>query len=166
MANGMNFQAVPLSELAKRYATDEGGPVKPVVLVVDDEPAIADRLAAILSRSGLVAMAAHSGEEALEMAWVVPPNLLLTDVVMPDIHGVDLAIAIQDSIPDCAVLLFSGHAATADVLRQAYAAGRSFTVLQKPLHPKELLARITEALAAPVGSPLFVPGQERAARRG
>jgi DNA-binding response OmpR family regulator len=152
MSNGMNFQAVPLSELAKGNTADKTGHEKPVVLVVDDEPVIADTLAAILSTSGFVAMAAHSGEKALEIARVVPPNLLLTDVVMPNMNGINLAIAIQDTIQDCAVLLFSGQAATADLLAEAHRMGRNFTVLQKPLHPKELLARISESLDVPAQS--------------
>lgn len=144
MSNEMNFEQVRLIELANNKV--EAGPGAPVVLVVDDEKVIADTLVAILSQRGFVAMAAYSGKEALEIARVVPPNLLLTDVVMPGMNGVELAIAIKNTIPDCAVLLFSGQAATADRLRQAHAMGRNFTVLEKPVHPTELLARISESL--------------------
>src|ERR1700679_2638253 len=57
---------------------------RPVVLVVDDESAIADTLAEILSRSGYAALTAYDAEEALESALMTPPEMLITDVVLPD----------------------------------------------------------------------------------
>jgi DNA-binding response OmpR family regulator len=146
MSLKMNFQTVPLTELASKGLTAETHQPRPVVLVVDDEVVIADTLVAILSQNRIAAMAAYNGKSALEIARVVPPDLLLSDVVMPDMSGIDLAIAIRQAIPDCKVLLFSGQAATVDLLGRARAAGHDFTALEKPIHPKELLARISEAL--------------------
>ncbi len=119
---------------------------KPLVLVVDDETLIADSLAAILRQSGFAAMAAYDGLSALEIARVVPPDLLLSDVAMPGMSGIDLAIAISQATPGCKVILFSGQAATVDLLSTARDAGYDFTTLAKPLHPTELLARISETL--------------------
>jgi CheY-like chemotaxis protein len=95
-------------------------------------------------------MAAYDGPSALEIARVIPPDLLLTDVVMPGMSGVDLAIAIRQMDPDCRIMMFSGQAATVDLLAAAGEENGDFAVLQKPVHPTELLARISERLKTPV----------------
>jgi DNA-binding response OmpR family regulator len=143
----MNFETVPLAELALKGVAPQPHSSKPVVLIVDDEVVIADTLAAILRQSGFTAMAAYRGSTALEIAYINPPDLLLTDVAMPGMNGIELAIAIRRSFPCCKILLFSGQASTADLLAGANHAGHDFTSLQKPLHPRELLARISETLA-------------------
>ncbi len=90
-------------------------------------------------------LTAYDGEHALELAEVAPPDLLLSDVMMgPGMDGTELAIALIELCPQCKVLLFSGHAATRDLLEKARAGGHNFTLLNKPLHPADLLARITE----------------------
>jgi DNA-binding response OmpR family regulator len=139
-----NFEIVPLAELSAKGLTPDGGQPKSIVLVVDDEAVIADTLSAILTRNGIAAMTAHDGLTALAIARVIPPDLLLTDVVMPDISGIDLAAA--EIVPHCKVLLFSGQAATKDLLAEAHEGGRDFSIIAKPIHPKELLARISESL--------------------
>jgi CheY-like chemotaxis protein len=119
---------------------------RPVVLVVDDESAIADTVAEILSRSGYAAMTAYDGNEALETALVTPPEMLITDVVMPDMSGIELAIKMRRIFPDCKILLFSGQAATVDLLASANGAGHHFNLLSKPIHPRELLMMVAEGL--------------------
>jgi DNA-binding response OmpR family regulator len=141
-----NFEIVPLADLsAKGLAPDREQP-KPIVLVVDDEVVIADTLSAILTRNGIAAMTAYGGLAALAIAQLIPPDLLLTDVVMPDMSGIDLATAVQQIVPHCQVLLFSGQAATKDLLAKAREGGRDFSIIAKPIHPRELLARISESL--------------------
>jgi DNA-binding response OmpR family regulator len=119
------------------------------VLVVDDEQVIADTLAAILSRSGYAALAAYDGSDALEIADLIPPQMMITDVCMPGMSGLELAIAVREIIPDCKVLLFSGQASSADLLAAARTAGYDFEALSKPIHPKELLARVSKCLIRP-----------------
>ena len=136
-------EVVPLAEVPSPSTTEKH---HPVVLVVDDERVIADTLAVILSKNGFAAMTAYDGKSALEIARVIPPELLLSDVVMPGMTGIELAITIVQSVPDCKVLLFSGQAATVDLLAQAHAAGRDFTTLKKPVHPTDLLACITDCM--------------------
>jgi CheY-like chemotaxis protein len=123
---------------------------KPLIMVVDDESVIADTLAAILSRSGYATVAAYDGEEALETALISPPEMLITDVILPGMNGIELATTIRRIFPDCKILLFSGQAASADLLAPARSAGHHFTMLGKPIHPSELLARVSESLR-PVG---------------
>ena len=116
--------------------------VKPKVLVVDDERVIADTLAMILNQSGFDARAVYSGEKAVEMASTFTPDMLITDVIMADLNGIDAAIMIRAILPQIKILLFSGQAATADLLEKARAKGYEFEILAKPVHPQDLLSRL------------------------
>ena len=116
--------------------------VKPKVLVVDDERVIADTLAMILNQSGFDARAVYSGEKAVEMASTFAPDMLITDVIMADLNGIDAAIMIRAIVPKIKMLLFSGQAATADLLEKARAKGYEFEILAKPVHPQDLLSRL------------------------
>jgi len=116
--------------------------VKPKVLVVDDERVIADTLAMILNQSGFDARAIYSGEKAVEMASTFAPDMLITDVIMADLNGIDAAIMIRSLLPNIKILLFSGQAATADLLENARTRGHEFEILAKPVHPQDLLSRL------------------------
>jgi DNA-binding response OmpR family regulator len=147
MSPGLNIEIISRSELPSgRSIPSVEQPRRPVVLVVDDEHVIADTLSIIFKQSGFSALTAYDGESALELTTLVPPQLLLSDVMLgPGINGAELAIEITKTCPDCKVLLFSGHAATRDLLDSVGAAGNNFTLLNKPLHPSDLLARINES---------------------
>jgi len=125
----------------------EGGPYRPVVLVVDDESTIADTLTAILKQRGYAAMPAYDGESALESALLMPPQLLISDVILPGMNGIELAITMRRIFPECKVLLFSGQASTVDLLASAKSRGEHFSLLTKPVHPTDLLARVKEAFS-------------------
>ncbi|WP_446743592.1 response regulator [Silvibacterium acidisoli] len=116
--------------------------VKPKVLVADDERVIADTLAIILNQSGFEAMAVYSGEKAVESAQSWHPDMLISDVIMTDLNGIDAAIQIRQVLPSCKILLFSGQAATADLLDRARSQGHEFEILAKPVHPQDLIARL------------------------
>lgn len=113
-----------------------------VVFVVDDEPVIARTLAIILNQAGFQAHAFEDPLKALAACEGVHPDLLISDVMMPGMSGVDLAIRFQEVQPDCEVLLFSGQAATADLLETARKRGHDFNLLPKPVHPADLLERL------------------------
>jgi DNA-binding NtrC family response regulator len=112
------------------------------VLVADDERVIADTLAMILNQSGFETRVAYSGEQAVEIAIVFHPEMLISDVIMTGVNGIDAAIEIRRMLPEIKVLLFSGQAATADLLEKARARGYDFEILAKPVHPQDLLARM------------------------
>jgi DNA-binding NtrC family response regulator len=112
------------------------------VYVVDDEPLIAMTLAAILNASGFRATSFKNAEDAIKAAESECPSLLISDVVMPGMNGVDLAIHLKSKCPKCKILLFSGQAATADILEAARSLGYDFELLSKPVHPTDLLAAI------------------------
>jgi CheY-like chemotaxis protein len=112
------------------------------VFVVDDENVICTTLAMILRKMGIDAVAFERPLDALAAAKLQAPDLLLSDVAMPIMTGIELAIQLKTYCPDCKVLLFSGQASTADWLNVAKADGHSFEILTKPVHPTELLAKI------------------------
>ena len=116
---------------------------KPKVLVADDERVIADTLTIILNQNGFDAQAVYSGEKAVEVARMLQPNMLICDVIMQDMNGIDAAILIREMLPACKILLFSGQAATADLLERARTQGHNFEILAKPVHPQDLLARLS-----------------------
>jgi CheY-like chemotaxis protein len=109
------------------------------VLIADDERIIANTLALILNTSGYEAKAVYSGEKALELASEMSPDVLICDVILGGISGIDVAIHVAQHQPACKVVLFSGQAATADLLERAEADGHHFEILAKPIHPKVLL---------------------------
>jgi DNA-binding NtrC family response regulator len=113
------------------------------ILVVDDESRVADSVAEILNESGFNAIAAYSGKSALEIVRDVCPQVLLCDLLMPHTNGVQTALAVREICPDVRVVLFSGHAATIDLLSRAKAQGLEFEFLPKPIHPDELVRRLT-----------------------
>jgi CheY-like chemotaxis protein len=96
---------------------------KPKVLVADDEQVIADTLVMILNQSGFDARAVYSGEKAVEVAATFKPDMLISDVIMADLTGIDAAIRMRALLPRIKILLFSGQAATADLLEKARAKG-------------------------------------------
>jgi len=96
------------------------------VLIADDEPVIANTLMAILNQAGFEARAVYSGEKAVVEAAIFQPNLVISDVGMPGINGIQVAIEVQAILPSCRILLFSGQAATADLLERARARNYDF----------------------------------------
>jgi CheY-like chemotaxis protein len=114
----------------------------PKILVVDDEPVITDTLAAVLRNSGYTVRTAYNANAAIILAKEFAPDLLITDVMMPGMNGIEMAIKIRDMFPRCKVLLFSGQAATAELLADANDRGYDFELLAKPIHPEDLLAKL------------------------
>jgi CheY-like chemotaxis protein len=112
------------------------------VLIVDDERVIADTLALILRSRGFTVDTAYSGEDAVQLAEAMRPDVLISDVVMGPMSGVDAAIAICGELPGCRVILISGQVLAADLLEKASARGHAFEVLTKPVPPSVLLARL------------------------
>jgi CheY-like chemotaxis protein len=112
---------------------------KPRVLVVDDERLLADTTAAILLRAGFRTMSAYDGFSAMEIAATFKPDYLLTDIMMPAMNGVELAITLTNMYPAMRILLFSGQAGIADILEESRQMGFEFPLLAKPVHPLKLV---------------------------
>ena len=115
------------------------------VLIVDDEPLIADTLAEILNNSGnFVAVAVYDGASALEQVRNTGPDILITDVVMPEMNGIELAKAIKSLYPKTRIVLLSGQAQTRDFMQQAEHEGYGFELWAKPIHPDIVLERLKQ----------------------
>lgn len=112
------------------------------IFVVDDEKRIADTLVTILNNSGYEALAFYSAESALALSASVCPELVISDVMMPGMTGVQMAVLFKTRYPECQILLFSGQASTANLLDDARKEGYDFELLAKPIHPKDLLAKL------------------------
>ena len=139
------FQVVPLWDVPSPLPTALSDD-RPMVLVVDDEPVIADTLVEILNKSGYAAIAAYDGEDALETALLMPPELVIADVGLPGISGIEVATVLREKLPECKVLLLSGQAATSRLAEPVKMDGKRFAVIGKPIHPKDLLAQVSESL--------------------
>ena len=113
------------------------------IFVVDDEKIIAQTLAAILKQAGFDAKAFEDAQSAIEAANSSAPELMIADVVMPRMTGIELAILFRARWPACKVILFSGQASTADMLETARKEGHEFDILAKPIHPADLLAKLS-----------------------
>lgn len=112
------------------------------ILVVDDETLIADTLTQILNESGFEAITAYTAESALQLAGAFQPDILMSDVLMPNTNGVELAISIRNRIPTAKILLFSGQPATGGIIQNARERGHFFEVLAKPVLPELLIAKL------------------------
>jgi CheY-like chemotaxis protein len=112
------------------------------VLVIDDEKFVADTLVMILQESGLHALAAYNGPAALAQADSFRPTVVISDVIMPGMNGIEVCAAIQAKYPDCHILLFSGQAATTDLVQEARTKGFTWELLAKPVDPEDLISKL------------------------
>lgn len=156
MSSALSVETISLADLPLAASKIEESGHRPVVLVVDDEEIIADTRVAILAGWGYAAMASYDAETALEMARVIPPEILICDACLTGMNGVDLAIEIRSKVPDCKVILFSGQADSLNLLALTRNAGHNFTLLQKPVHPAELLAHLTDFRPAARSEPKLI----------
>jgi len=113
------------------------------IIVVDDEPVIADTLVNILNGEGYNAISTSNGRSAIEWSEKFQPDVVVSDVIMPGLSGVDSAKAILKQLPNCRIILFSGQAASVDLVARAREEGYSFEVLAKPVDPDVLLNKIS-----------------------
>ena len=110
------------------------------VLVIDDDRVLADTLAEILRKHGFRPVALYSGEEAVELAERFSPDIVLSDVRMSGLDGVETAMRIRALHPDCRIILFTAQSIS-PVLRQTILRLK-FEFLQRPLRPEDILAAL------------------------
>lgn len=118
------------------------------ILIIEDEVANRQALAAMLKLEGYQVLEADSGRQALALLEKELPDLILLDLVMPEMDGYDVFRQLQscERTRHIPVLVVSGLASAWDIERAAQAGLTNF--LTKPFEPEELLARIQEALSA------------------
>ena len=146
----VKVEVVPLSEVPLTEDPSLKDESADLVLVVDDEPLVASTLSAIFEKHGFRALTAFNGKSALELARTARPQALISEVSMPGIDGVTLAIALAREVPECKVLLLSGKEGAAERVRGAWAAKHEFGFLAKPAHPKVILRRVFAMLGREV----------------
>ncbi len=110
---------------------------KPKVLVIDDERIVADTLATILRMSGFETTALYSGEEAMEWVESFHPDIVLSDIRMKQVSGIDTAIHIRERHPECRVILFTASAISESARLRIEEL--NFEFLERPLHPRDVL---------------------------
>ena len=116
------------------------------VMVVEDEPAVRGMVRLQLEQRGYNVLEAANGREALQVANAHhhPIDLMVTDVVMPQMSGRELAFQLASSRPDMKVLYMSGH--TADAISQHGVLDDGLPFLEKPFTPVQLAAKIRQVL--------------------
>lgn len=135
----------PSFELAEsREGSREPRRGRPRILVVDDQKLIVDTLAEILRGAGFEVAGACDAWAALELAASFHPERILSDILMPGMNGVELAIAVRKMYPSIKILLFSGQAGISEILDHAEERGYKFDVIGKPIHPQKLIEHIKD----------------------
>lgn len=122
------------------------------VLIVDDDCVVADSLAMVFSTAGYDTRVAYSAEQAAEIISQWEPRLVILDVVLPGMNGIDFAIKLKASCPTCVVLLYSGDQTTFPLLQEAIEKGHEFKIVAKPVPPTFFLdeaARLVSAGSTP-----------------
>jgi YesN/AraC family two-component response regulator len=119
------------------------------VLIVDDEHNIADTLALILEKRGHVVRTAYSGEDAVRIAQSFHPHAVVSDVFMPGMTGIDLAIWLAENCPDCKVLLISGNASAFPMVEESIGRGHTHSILTKPVHPMQIIDFVASCAPLP-----------------
>ena len=114
------------------------------ILVVDDEVAIREVLIEFLSDHGYAATGAENGREALQKVKTIRPQIILLDIAMPGMNGIETLKKLRQEFPSAAVIMISGHADN-DMALQALDLG-AYDFIQKPLDfrylERTLLAKI------------------------
>ncbi|NTX05217.1 sigma-54 dependent transcriptional regulator [Myxococcus sp. CA040A] len=129
--------------------------LKGTVLLVDDDPAVAKVLGALLSQAGLTTHAARDGKEALSMLERKPVDVVVSDVRMPGMDGMQLLNEVAKGWPDVPVILLTAHG-TVPLAVEAMKAGAADFVL-KPFDREEILFTIRKALLRAQGEAAHEP---------
>lgn len=100
------------------------------VLIADDHAVVRDGLRAILEASGQVTVVgvAESGRQAIDQARALRPQVLLMDIAMPDLNGIEAAERLQRVLPEVQVVVLSMHATTEHIYRALHAGARGYLV--------------------------------------
>ena len=117
------------------------------ILIVDDEPQVLEILARILERHGHTVLKAADGETALRMYAGNPTDVVITDILMPEMDGLELLIRMRGAFPEARIIALSGGGfiGKEEVLRDAVRLG-AVGVLEKPFSPEGCLEAVRRAL--------------------
>ncbi|MFN8496470.1 MAG: response regulator transcription factor [Anaerolineae bacterium] len=116
------------------------------ILVVDDELPIRTTIAEMLKRQGYDVSTAGTGEEALGLVYQRPFDLLLLDLKMPGLSGLDVAQRARERLPEVAIIILTGHGSLESAIEGLHLG--VFDYMLKTASPKEVLSRVEAALNA------------------
>ena len=116
------------------------------ILLAEDDDSMRGFLERALAKAGYDVLAFSNGADAFERLKEEPFTLLLTDIVMPRIDGIELARRAAEIDPDLKIMFITGFAAV--VLNNENAAPKEARVLSKPFHLKDLVREVERLLAA------------------
>jgi DNA-binding NtrC family response regulator len=125
-----------------------------LIFVVDDRLIVAETLVMVLVQAGFRALAFEDPTMALSAATIKHPDVLISDVIMPQMTGVDLALAVLRLHPGCRVLLYSAQIQTDDLLDRAKAEGHELEMLSKPVQPSQILEKLRDLDCAHAALPV------------
>jgi DNA-binding response OmpR family regulator len=118
-------------------------------LVVDDERALADLVGSYLTRDGFEVFLAHDGQQAINQARQVDPDVMVLDLGLPPIDGVEVCRVVR-TFSDCYIVMLTARTEEIDKLIGLSVGADDY--LTKPFSPRELLARIQAMLRRPRAS--------------
>ena len=122
------------------------GPLAPRALVVDDEPALADVVTSYLVRDGFEVEVALTGEDALAHARLLDPDVVVLDLGLPGIDGIEVCRQLR-TFSDCYVVMLTARTDEVDKLVGLSVGADDYVT--KPFSPRELVARIRAMLRRP-----------------
>jgi len=114
------------------------------ILVVDDDDDILSLLSTWLTKEGFEVLTVSSGEQALSQLHTVSPNLVITDLFMGGMSGMDLLSTIHQDNPLLPVIMLSGQAKIPDAVKATHLGSSAF--LTKPINKEELFEQVKRAL--------------------
>lgn len=139
-----------MSDDQVKPTTEEQGPVKAEpsesngrVLIVDDDEATLQMFSFLMKKKGYDVRAVECGRRALEEWKKEPADLLLTDMMLPDIHGREIAARVLEMTPDAAVIMVTGQPSAENTAGEL--AGKIFGFLVKPVSINVLTICVTRA---------------------
>jgi two-component system, cell cycle response regulator CpdR len=133
-------------EAVEYRMSEKAEAAKPKILVAEDDSDMRRFLVRALAAAGYEVTSFDNGRSAYERLREEPFELLLTDIVMPEMDGIELARRATEIDPDLKVMFITGFAAVA--LNAANQAPKEAKVLSKPFHLKDLVNEVDRLLAA------------------
>lgn len=142
----MFYSAIPVGEAGSRAVQLGVMEKKLTVLVIDDEPSVADALMLVLSDSGYDVAVAMTGRDGLDKVSRQRFDVTITDLRLPDMSGMDVLSAIRDQDPCSLIIIITAHCSP-EIVAESVKRG-AVDVLSKPFFPSDLLALLEKALTS------------------
>lgn len=114
--------------------------------IIEDDPQVREVLSVALQKAGYVIREASNGREAIDLIINDPPDLIITDIIMPDMDGLELLMGLRGTKSDLPVIAISGVSVHSETYLRAAAHLGARKVLMKPFSEEDLLSAVAEAL--------------------